>query len=161
MDILELQLDALMRMCTAQQESERLQARDEVLHLLEDRQNRGYTADPEYLIRELLLELGSPDHLVGHAYVVKALLLTLEDRSFVDSITLKLYPRLAADFSTVPSRVERGIRNLIDVTWTRGDFNALNRYFGNTVSAMRSKPTNSEFLARLANVITMRLKEAA
>ena len=116
MRILELQLDALMRLCAAKEESERLQARNEVQQMLEKQLIHRYCSDPEYLIRELLLELGSPDHLLGHAYVVKALLLAVENRDFLDSLTLLLYPRLAADFHTTPARIERAIRNLIDVT---------------------------------------------
>ena len=67
MSILELQVDALMRLCTAEQESERLQAREEVRRMLETRLTRHVSTDPEYLIRELLLEIGAPDHLVGQS----------------------------------------------------------------------------------------------
>ena len=161
MSILELQVDALMRLCTAEQESERLQAQEEVRRMLEERLTRRVSADPEYLIRELLLEIGAPDHLVGHPYVVQAILLAVEDRNFIDNITFGLYPRLAAIFETTPSRVERAIRHLIEVTWTRGDWVVLTRYFGNTISAEKGKPTNGEFLARIANVVNLRLREAA
>ena len=161
MRILELQLDALMRLCAAKEESERLQARNEVQQMLEKQLIHRYCSDPEYLIRELLLELGSPDHLLGHAYVVKALLLAVENRDFLDSLTLLLYPRLAADFHTTPARIERAIRNLIDVTWTRGALDVLDRYFGNTISPDKGRPTNSEFLARIANIVILRMKEAS
>ena len=79
----------------------------------------------------------------------------------MNSITFGLYPQLAAMFDTTASRVERAIRHLIEVTWTRGDWDTLNRYFGNTISAAKAKPTNGEFIARLANVIKQRLREAA
>lgn len=161
MNVLELQVDALMRLCTAEQENERLQAREEVRRMLENRLTRRVSSDPEYLIRELLLELGAPDHLVGHPYVVQAVLLVVKNRNFIDNITFGLYPQLALLFETTPSRVERGIRHLIEVTWTRGDWDVLNRYFGNTISADRGKPTNGEFLARIANIVNLRLREAA
>ncbi len=161
MNVLELQVDALMRLCTAEQENERLQAREEVRRMLENRLTRRVSSDPEYLIRELLLELGAPDHLVGHPYVVQAVLLVVKNRNFIDNITFGLYPQLALLFETTPSRVERGIRHLIEVTWTRGDWDVLNRYFGNTISADRGKPTNGEFLARMANIVNLRLREAA
>ena len=161
MSILELQVDALMRLCTAEKESDRLQAQEEVRRMLGKRQALKVIADPEYLIRELLLELGAPDHLVGHPYVVRAILLVVENRNYIDNITFDLYPRLAEIFETTPSRVERAIRHLIEVTWTRGDWAVLNRYFGNTVSAAKGKPTNGEFLARMANVINLRMREAA
>jgi len=161
MSILEMQVDALMRLCTAEKESERDRVREEVRKLLENRKAGRAGTDPEYLIRELLLELGSPDHLVGHPYVVQAILLVVQDRTYIDNITFGLYPQLAVMFDTTASRVERAIRHLIEVTWARGDWELLNRYFGNTVSAEKGKPTNGEFIARMANIIKQRLREAA
>ena len=161
MSILEMQVDALMRLCTAEEESDRAQVREEVRRMLENRKLRRASADPEYLVREMLLELGAPDHLVGHPYIVQAILLVVQDRTYIDSITFGLYPQLAAMFDTTASRVERAIRHLIEVTWSRGDWDTLNRYFGNTISAERGKPTNGEFIARMANVINQRLREAA
>lgn len=161
MRILEMQVDALMRLCAAEKESDRAQAREDVRKLLEKRLLRRTVGDPDYLIRELLLELGAPDHLVGHPYVVQAVQLVIQDRSYIDNITYGLYPQLALTFEATPSRVERGIRHLVEVTWTRGDLEVLGRYFGNTVSAGKGKPTNGEFIARLANIISLRMHEAA
>ena len=161
MSILEKQVDALMRLCTAEKESDRARVREEVRKMLENRRLSQASSDPEYLIRELLLELGSPDHLVGHPYTVQAILLVVQDRSYIDSITFGLYPQLAAMFDTTASRVERAIRHLIEVTWARGNWDTLNRYFGNTVSAGKGKPTNGEFIARMSNVVKQRLREAA
>ena len=141
MSFLEMQVDALMRLCAAEKESDRNRAREEVRKMLENRQLGRAVSDPEYLIRELLLELGAPDHLVGHPYVVQAILLVVQDRTYIDSITFGLYPQLAVIFDTTASRVERAIRHLVEVTWARGDWDILNRYFGNTVSAERGKPT--------------------
>ena len=161
MSILEMQVDALMRLCSAEKESERKQVREELRRLLETKQRTRATADPEYLIRQILLELGAPDHLVGHPYVVQAMVLVVQDRTYIDSITFGLYPQLAAMFDTTASRVERAMRHLIEVTWARGDWEVLNHYFGNTVSADKGKPTNGEFIARIANVVKQRMKEAA
>ena len=161
MSILEMQVDALMRLCTAEKESDRNRVRDEVLKMLKTQKTSHTSSDPEYLVRELLLDLGAPDHLVGHPYTVQAILLVVQDRSYIDSITFGLYPQLAVIFDTTASRVERAIRHLIEVTWSRGDWDTLNRYFGNTVSAKKGKPTNGEFIARLANVVKQRLREAA
>lgn len=161
MSILEKQVDALMQLCTAERESDRAQLREEVRRLLILRKQENRRYDPEYLIRQILLELGSPDHLVGHPYVVEAILLVVQDRTYIDSITFGLYPQLAAKFDTTASRVERAMRHLIEVTWTRGDLDVLNKYFGNTVSCEKGKPTNGEFIARLANVVKQRLREAA
>ena len=161
MRILEMQVDALMRLCAAEQESDRTRAREEVRRLLATKLTRQLSSDPEYLIRELLLELGAPDHLVGHPYVVQAVVMVVRDRSYIDNITFGLYPQLAATFETTASRVERGIRHLIEVTWNRVDMDVLNRYCGNTVSPDKGKPTNGEFLARMANVVKLRMQEAA
>ena len=161
MSILEKQVDALMRLCTAEKESDRVRVREEVRRMLENRQQGRAGSDPEYVVRELLLELGAPDHLVGHPYVVQGILLVVQDRTYIDSITFGLYPQLAMMFDTTASRVERAIRHLIEVTWARGDWEVLNRYFGNTVSAEKGKPTNGEFIARMSNVVKQRLREAA
>ena len=150
-----------MRLCTAEKESDRVLAREEVRRLLENRKVCRASSDPEYLIRELLLEVGAPDHLVGHPYTVQAILLVVQDRTYIDSITFGLYPQLAVIFDTTASRVERAIRHLIEVTWARGDWEVLNRYFGNTISADKGKPTNGEFIARMSNVVKQRLREAA
>jgi two-component system response regulator (stage 0 sporulation protein A) len=160
MSILEKQVDALMRLCVAEKESDRDRVRDEVRRMLETRK-ASHSSDPEYWIRELLLELGAPDHLVGHPYVIQGILLVIQDRTYIDCITFSLYPQLAVMFDTTPSRVERAIRHLIEVTWTRGDFIVLNRYFGNTISADKGKPTNGEFIARMANIVKQKLREAA
>ena len=161
MSTLEKQVDALMRLCTAEKESDRALVREEVRKMLENRKLSRACTDPEYLIRELLLELGAPDHLVGHPYVVQAILLVIHDRTYIDSITFGLYPQLAAMFGTTASRVERAIRHLIEITWARGDWDTLNHYFGNTVNSEKGKPTNGEFIARMANVIKQKLREAA
>ncbi len=161
MRILELQVDALMRLCTADKESDRALAREEVLRLLDNSNPRRISADPEYLTRELLLELGAPDHLAGHPEVIQAVLLVVENRHYIDTITFGLYPKLAAMFQSTAPRVERAIRHLIEVTWTRGNWDVLNRYFGNTVSAEKGKPTNGEFLARIASIVSLRMREAA
>lgn len=158
MSILEMQVDALMRLCTASDEETRREAREEIRFLLQGRKNAPAQADPETLIRQILLELGAPDHLVGHPYVVQGILLVVEDRTYINNITFGLYPQLAAQFDTTASRVERAIRHLVEVTWTRGDLDVLNRYFGNTVSVDKGKPTNGEFIARIANVVKQRMK---
>ena len=155
---LQMKVDALMRLCTAEQETERRKAAAEVRAMM----GTGFylpCRDPEMLIRDILLELGAPDHLVGHPYVVQAILLVVEDRTYIDSITFGLYPQIAARFDTTAARVERAIRHLIEVTWARGDWDVLNRYFGNTISADKGKPTNGEFIARLSNVVKQRMRE--
>jgi two-component system response regulator (stage 0 sporulation protein A) len=160
MTTLEMQMEALMRLCTADQEKDKAAAKAQVLEYL-GRTRKPLRHDPEFVVRQVLLELGAPDHLVGHPYVVEAVLLVVRDRTILNSITFGLYPQVAARFDTTAARVERAIRHLVEVTWSRGDMDVLMRYFGNTVSAEKGKPTNGEFIARLANVVKLRMKEAA
>ena len=160
MSILEMQVETLMRLCTACDEKTRTEAREELLMMLK-KKNRVHSMDPEDLVRQILLELGSPDHLLGHPYVVQAVLLVVHDQMYINNITFGLYPQLAARFDTTAARVERAIRHLIEVTWSRGDMDVLAYYFGNTVSPEKGKPTNGEFVARLANIVRQQMKEAA
>ena len=160
MSILEMQVETLMRLCTACDQQSRDAARAELLGMLK-KKNREAGADPEDLVREILLELGAPEHLLGHPYAVQAVLLVVHDRMYINNITFGLYPQLAARFDTTAARVERAIRHLIEVTWSRGDVDVLSRYFGNTVSPEKGKPTNGEFIARLANIVSWKMKEAA
>lgn len=156
---MEKQMDVLMRLCATEEEGERTLLRQELRRMLE--QDGRFGQDPEDLIRDILLELGAPDHLAGHPYVVEGILLVVEDRSYISNITFGLYPQLAVRFDTTAARVERAIRHLIEVTWLRGDMDVLTKYFGNTISMDKGKPTNGEFIARLANVVKQQLKRAA
>ena len=159
MSILEMQVEALMRLCTACDEETRMEAKREIRHLLSGRKPPS-EQDPETILRQILLELGAPDHLLGHSYVIQAVLLVLHDRMYINNITFALYPQLAARFDTTASRVERAIRHLVEVTWSRGDLDVLMHYFGNTVNPGKGKPTNGEFIARLSNVVKQKMKEA-
>ena len=156
---LEKRVDALMRLCTAEAQVDREKVREELKKMLEF--NRRGRPDPEQEIRRILLELGAPDHLVGHPYVIRGILLVVGDQLYINHITMGLYPQLAVEFETTPARVERAIRHLIEVTWARGDLDVIQKYFGNTISASKGKPTNGEFIARLANVIKDRIRYAA
>ncbi len=161
MSILEMQVEALMRLCTATDEETRNEAREEIRFMLQGRKAEPPITDPETLLRQILLELGAPDHLLGHPYVIQGVLLVLHDQMYINNITFGLYPQLAARFNTTAARVERAIRHLVEVTWNRGDMEVLSRYFGNTVSPERGKPTNGEFIARLANVVRQKIRTAA
>ncbi len=159
MSNLEMKVDAMMRLCVSENERDRDRIREEIRHYL--LHVHPGNLDPEQEIRRILLELGAPDHLVGHPYVIRAILLVVENRVYINNITFGLYPQLAVEFDTTPARVERAIRHLIEVTWCRGDLDILEKYFGNTVSASRGKPTNGEFIARMANVVKANIHTAA
>lgn len=158
MSDLERQLTALMKLCAAETEQERTALRRQLGQML--RQPMG-APDPERIVQQILLDLGAPDHLTGHAYVVYAVQLMAQESVYIRNITFGLYPQVAAKFDTTAGRVERAMRNLIDVTWARGNWEVLHSYFGNTIQENRGKPTNGEFLARLANVVRQRMREGA
>ena len=158
MSILEMQVNALMRLCLAEQESEQQRAKQELRALL--RQYGPQTLDPEDAIRQILLELGAPDHLTGHRYAVRGILLVVSNQMFLNNITFGLYPQLAAEFDTTAARVERAIRHAIEVAWSRGKMDTIDELFGYTVSTGKGKPTNSEFVALIADKIRLEYKNA-
>ena len=85
-------------------------------------------------------------------------MLTIDDMDIINSVTKVLYPEVARRYSTTPSRVERAVRHAIEVAWDRGDLETLQRYFGYTVSNTKGKPTNSEFIAMIADRIRLQRK---
>lgn len=101
-------------------------------------------------ITALLHELGFPAHILGYRYLKDAIAAAVNDQHMIDAITRKLYPHVAKLHNTTPSRVERAIRHAIETAWDRGDLEVLSNFFGNTVSAHKGKPTNSEFIAMAA-----------
>lgn len=158
MNILEKKVDAMIRLLTSESVDDRKAARKEITHLMSASVTNAATNDLESTIRELLLEVGSPDHLIGHPYAVEAIQLVVGDRSYIEQITFKLYPAIAAKYDTTSARVERALRHLVEVTWDRSDIDTLNNYFGNIVAPNKGKPTNGEFIARCANIVQMRMK---
>ena len=115
-------------------------------------------ATAESLTRQILLDIGAPDHLMGHPFAVEAVVMCVGNGDYIKSITKRLYPQVAAKFDTNASRVERAIRHLVEIAWDRGDMDVLYSYFGNTISRDRAKPTNGEFIARIANVVRQQLE---
>ncbi len=110
----------------------------------------------EHEITEILHRIGVPAHIKGYYYLREAILLSIKDISYLSHVTKELYPQVARRFDTTQSRVERAVRHAIEVAWERGDIDTLNSYFGYTVSNIRGKPTNSEFIAMIAD--NLRLK---
>lgn len=106
---------------------------------------------PEARISRILHNIGIPAHIKGYGYLRRAIMLTAEDPEIINYVTKTLYPSVAKTFGTTTSRVERAIRHAIEVAWDRGDLDTLNGYFGYTISRQRGKPTNSEFIAMIAD----------
>ena len=110
-------------------------------------------------ISRILHELGMPSHIKGYQYLREAIILTINDMDAINAVTKVLYPEVAKKFSTTPSRVERAIRHAIEVAWDRGDVETLQKFFGYTVSGIKGKPTNSEFIAMIADCLSLRRKQ--
>lgn len=109
-------------------------------------------------ITEIIHEIGVPAHIKGYQYLREAIMLTVNDMDVINAVTKVLYPAVAKRFGTTPSRVERAIRHAIEVAWDRGDIETLQRFFGYTVSNIKGKPTNSEFIAMIADSISLKRK---
>lgn len=107
--------------------------------------------DIETQVTKVIHQIGVPAHIKGYQYLRTAIMLTIDDSEIINSVTKVLYPSVAKHYSTTSSRVERAIRHAIEVAWDRGDVDILNSYFGYTVHNNRGKPTNSEFIAMIAD----------
>ncbi len=114
----------------------------------------------EVVVTEMIHQLGVPAHIKGYHYLRSAILHCIGDSEMLECVTKLLYPTVAEEFQTTPSRVERAIRHAIEIAWDRGDIETLNSYFGFTVNTGKGKPTNSEFIALIADRIKLRYKEA-
>jgi len=102
-------------------------------------------------ISKLLHQLGIPSHIKGYSYIRESVFLFYQNSDAYGGITKEIYPEVALRFSTTASRVERAIRHAIEVSWTRGDYDLMEEIFGNSVAFDRAKPTNSEFIATIAD----------
>ncbi len=113
----------------------------------------------ETLVTAIIHEIGVPAHIKGYQYLREAILIAVEDMDVINAVTKVLYPEVAKRFGTTASRVERAIRHAIEVAWDRGDLETLQRYFGYTVNSAKGKPTNSEFIAMIADRLQLQQKQ--
>ena len=114
----------------------------------------------EALVTNIIHEVGVPAHIKGYQYLREAIIMVVNDIDVINQITKSLYPKIAYKFNTTPSRVERAIRHAIEVAWGRGDQKTVENIFGYTISAAKGKPTNSEFIAMIADKLRLELKSA-
>ena len=114
----------------------------------------------EALVTNIIHGVGVPAHIKGYQYLREAIIMVVNDIDVINQITKSLYPQIAQKFSTTPSRVERAIRHAIEVAWGRGEMDLMENIFGYTVSAAKGKPTNSEFIAMIADKLRLELKSA-
>ena len=123
-------------------------------------QRRNDKVSIETLVTNIIHEIGVPAHIKGYQYLREAIIIAVNDMDVINAITKVLYPEVAKNFGTTPSRVERAIRHAIEVAWDRGDLETLQKYFGYTVSNAKGKPTNSEFIAMIADRLVLEQKRS-
>ncbi len=114
----------------------------------------------EALVTNVIHEIGVPAHIKGYQYLREAIMMVVQDIDIINQETKQFYPEMAENYRTTPSRVERAIRHAIEVAWARGKNDAVESIFGYTVSASKGKPTNSEFIAMIADKLRLELKTA-
>ena len=122
------------------------------------RGTRYLSANVEALVTSMIHDVGVPAHVKGYQYLRDAIIMSVNDGEMMGSITKRLYPTIAKNHKTTPSRVERAIRHAIEVAWSRGKVDTIEELFGYTVSDRKGKPTNSEFIALLADKIRLEYK---
>ena len=115
----------------------------------------------EQYVTSVIHEIGVPAHIKGYQYLRDAIIMSVRDTEMLSSVTKILYPTIAKTHKTTPSRVERAIRHAIEVAWDRGDVDTLNSYFGYTIHNLRGKPTNSEFIAMIADKMRLDKRQQA
>ena len=114
--------------------------------------------DLEKDVTNMIHEIGVPAHIKGYQYLREAIMMSVEDVEMLGSITKVLYPTIAGKYQTTPSRVERAIRHAIEVAWSRGKMETLDALFGYTINTGKGKPTNSEFIALIADKIRLQYR---
>ena len=116
--------------------------------------------DLESKVTNIIHEIGVPAHIKGYQYLRDAIMMAVEDMNMLNAITKVLYPTIAKNHHTTPSRVERAIRRAIEVAWGRGKMDTIDELFGYTVSVGKGKPTNSEFIAMIADRLQLKLRRS-
>ena len=114
----------------------------------------------EVEVTSIMHEIGVPAHIKGYQYLRDAIMMVVKDLDVINSITKLLYPSIAREYNTTPSRVERAIRHAIEVAWSRGQVDTIDALFGYTVNLGKGKPTNSEFIAMVADKLRLEMKIA-
>mgnify|MGYP002508146710 FL=1 len=115
--------------------------------------------DLERYVTRIMLDMGVPAHLKGYHYLREAIILSGKDMEAVSSVTKLLYPTVAKRFKTTDQKVERAIRNAIEVSWTRGNVDTFEELFGYSVGTGKGRPTNSEYIARIADKVRLDLRD--
>ncbi len=120
-----------------------------------------YHPEIKMQVTEILHQIGVPAHIKGYHYLRDSIIMAIENPEIINAVTKQLYPNVAKRYNTTSSRVERAIRHAIEVAWDRGDVDVLNSYFGYTIHNTRGKPTNSEFIAMIADKLCLQMASAS
>ena len=155
---IEQKVNAIMRYIVADSREEKNAIMEEIKDMIEPVSNEKRSENIEDVISEILVELGMPSHIMGYQYSVYAIKIAVENPDIINAITCGLYPTVAEHYGTTASRVERAIRHGIECAWDRGDLDVIEKYFGNTISLVKGRPTNSEFIARVSNIVRRRMR---
>lgn len=133
---------------------------DKTMHIQAEHQTLSAfsSRDLEKDVTDMIHEIGVPAHIKGYQYLRDAISMSVNDIEMLGSITKALYPAIASKYQTTPSRVERAIRHAIEVAWSRGRMETLDALFGYTINTGKGKPTNSEFIALIADKIRLQYK---
>lgn len=144
---------------------------ERVRQVVQDNQDVGERVNPTFLapvqsqprnieveVTKVIHEIGVPAHVKGYQYLRDAIILVVNEINYLGAVTKELYPTIAAKYDTTPSRVERAIRHSIELAWDRGNVEKINKFFGYTVNCQRGKPTNSEFIAIIADKLRLESK---
>lgn len=170
LEMLEMKVDALARLLTAEDSNAHDSAKASLLGLMDDQQNEAANVQKEqtavsrkaeYIIEDILVELGMPTNIRGFNYAAEAIRLAVEDEDILKDVTKRLYPDVANKFKTTASRTERAIRHSIERVWDRCDLETLDDYFGNSTDPGKGKTTNSQFISRIAKIVRRKLEGAA
>ncbi len=133
--------------------------KDKGIVMAENKKTEKVQRNLEQDVTDMIHEIGVPAHIKGYQYLREAIMMSVEDPGMISSITKILYPTIAKRFQTTPSRVERAIRHAIEVAWSRGRMETLDAMFGYTIDTGKGKPTNSEFIALIADRIRLSYRE--
>lgn len=116
------------------------------------------TKNLDVAVTNIIHEMGVPAHIKGYQYLRDAILMVVDEVNLLGAVTKELYPMIAQKYTTTPSRVERAIRHAIELAWDRGNVEMMNKFFGYTINLERGKPTNSEFIAMVADKLRISAK---
>ena len=145
----------MMKPCKTSSVMERIRFMTNVMPATREESRPNTRQSLERIVTSIIHEIGVPAHIKGYQYLREAIIIAVEDMEVINAVTKILYPEVAKRFGTTASRVERAIRHAIEVAWDRGDLETLQKYFGYTVSNAKGKPTNSEFIAMIADQLQL------